>query len=98
MRAALDLFESLLDGRQYLYGEFGIADVTAFPFLKYAVFGVQDGDDDRFHEILVEHQPLGTGYPRSIHSASTSTVAASSPTGPIGPTNTGAQLATSIVF
>jgi glutathione S-transferase len=64
MRAALDLFESLLDGREYLYGEFGIADVTAFPFLKYAVFGVQDGDDDRFHEILVEHQPLGTGYPR----------------------------------
>jgi glutathione S-transferase len=32
----LDLFESLLDGRDYLLGEFGIADVTAFPFVKYA--------------------------------------------------------------
>jgi len=64
MRAAVDLFESLLDGRDYLYGEFGIADVIAFPFLKYAVFGLPEGDDERFHEILVEHQPLGDGYPR----------------------------------
>jgi glutathione S-transferase len=63
MRASLDLFESLLDGRDYLYGEFGVADVIAFPFLKYAVFGVPEGDDERFHAILVEHQPLGDGYP-----------------------------------
>jgi maleylpyruvate isomerase len=63
MRASLDLFESLLDGRDYLYGEFGVADVIAFPFLKYAVLGLPGGDDERFHEILVEHQPLGDGYP-----------------------------------
>jgi glutathione S-transferase len=58
MRASLAIFESLLDGRDYLYGDFGVADVMAFPFLKYAVFGLPEGDDDRFHEILVEHQPL----------------------------------------
>jgi glutathione S-transferase len=64
MRASLDLFESLLDGRDYLYGEFGVADLIAFPFLKYAVFGLPEDDDERFHEILVEYQPLGDGYPR----------------------------------
>lgn len=64
MRASLDTFEALLDGRDYLFGDFGIADVIAFPFLKYAVLGVPWGDDDRFHAILVEHQPLGDGYPR----------------------------------
>lgn len=63
MRASLDLFESLLDGRDYLYGDFGVADVIAFPFLKYAVFGLPAGDDERFHAILVEEQPLGDGYP-----------------------------------
>ena len=63
MRASLDLFESLLDGRDYLYREFGVADVIAFPFLKYAVFGLPESDDERFHEILVEHQPLGDGFP-----------------------------------
>jgi maleylacetoacetate isomerase len=63
MRASLDLFESLLDGRDYLYGDFGAADVIAFPFLKYAVLGVPEGDGERFHAILVEHQPLGEGYP-----------------------------------
>jgi len=63
MRASLDLFESLLDGRDYLYGDFGAADVIAFPFLKYAVLGLPEDDDERFHEILVEHQPLGDGYP-----------------------------------
>jgi glutathione S-transferase len=64
MRSSLDIFEALLDGRDYLFGEFGIADVIAFPFLKYAVLGLPEGDDDRFHSILVEHQPIGDGYPR----------------------------------
>ena len=63
MRASLEVFESLLAGRDYLYGEFGVADVMAFPFLKYAVFGLPDGDDDRFHAILVEHQPLAEASP-----------------------------------
>jgi glutathione S-transferase len=63
MRAALDLFESLLDGRDYLFGEFGVADVIAFPFLKYAVFGLPPDDDEVFHQVLVEHMPLGDRYP-----------------------------------
>ena len=63
MRSAIPLFESLLDGRDFLFGEFGAADVMAFPFLKYAVFGLPEGDDERFHAILVEQQPLGVSSP-----------------------------------
>jgi glutathione S-transferase len=63
MRMAIPLFEDLLNGRDYLFGEFGAADVIAFPFLKYAVLGVPAGDDERFHEILAEHQPLAEGSP-----------------------------------
>lgn len=44
LRAALDLFEALLEDRDYLFGDFGIADVIAFPFLRYAVLGVPPGD------------------------------------------------------
>jgi glutathione S-transferase len=62
MHEALDLFEDMLDGRDYLLGQFGIADVTAFPFLKYAL-GLPSGDDELFHEVLFEHQPL-EGRPR----------------------------------
>jgi glutathione S-transferase len=63
MRAAVPRFEALLSGRDYLFGEFGAADVMAFPFLKYAAFGLPAGDDDLFHTILVEHQPLAEGSP-----------------------------------
>ena len=63
MRRAIPVFEGLLDGREYLFGDFGVADVTAFPFLKYAVFGLPEGDDERFHAILVEHQPLAETSP-----------------------------------
>jgi glutathione S-transferase len=63
MRAAVPVFEQLLDGRDYLLGDFGVADVTAFPFLKYPVFGLPEGDDERFHAILVEHQPLAGDSP-----------------------------------
>jgi glutathione S-transferase len=63
MRRAIPVFEGLLDGREYLFGDFGVADVTAFPFLKYAVFGLPEGDDERFHAILVEHQPLDETSP-----------------------------------
>ena len=61
---ALDRFENLLAGRDYLFGdELTAADVTAFPFLKYAVLWT-DGDPDRFHEILRETMRLGGRYPR----------------------------------
>ena len=63
MRAALDIFESLLEGRDYLFGDFGVADVIAFPFLKYAVFGLPPSDDELFHRVLVEHMPLDDRYP-----------------------------------
>ena len=64
MHTALARFEALLAGRDYLFGEFGAADCIAFPFLKYAVLGLPAGDDELFHRILVEHQPLGDGYGR----------------------------------
>ena len=63
MRAALPRFEALLAGRDYLYGDFGAADVMAFPFLKYASLGLPPGDDELFHRILVEHQPLAADSP-----------------------------------
>ncbi len=61
--AALPRFEALLDDRDYLFGEFGVADCIAFPFLKYAVL-YDPSDDELFHRILVEHQRLEGGFPR----------------------------------
>jgi glutathione S-transferase len=46
------LFEELLDGRNYLFGEFGAADVFAFPFLKYAGTAPDPADADPFHAVL----------------------------------------------
>ena len=63
MLAAVGLFEALLDDRDYLFGEFGLADVVAFPFLKYAVLGTEPDDDDPFHRVLVEYQPLRDDSP-----------------------------------
>jgi glutathione S-transferase len=60
---ALDRFEALLAGRDYLFGDFGVADCIAFPFLKYAVL-YDPADQEPFHRILVEHQRLGGRYPR----------------------------------
>ena len=59
---ALDLFESLLDGRENLLGEFGIADVVAFPFVRYAT-DTNSEDDEPFHQILRAWQPIA-GKPR----------------------------------
>jgi glutathione S-transferase len=59
MRGWLDVFEQLLSGREYLFSEeFTAADVAAYPFLKYAVHGLEPDDDELFHQILVEGQPL----------------------------------------
>jgi glutathione S-transferase len=63
MQRAVGIFESLLDGRDYLFGEFGMADVVAFPFLKYPVLGLQPDDPDPFHGVLVEHLPLRADSP-----------------------------------
>lgn len=64
MAGWLDLFESLLTGRDYLLGDFGVADVVAFPFLKYGRLGLPAGDEEVFHRILVERQPIGERQPR----------------------------------
>jgi glutathione S-transferase len=63
LTASLDLFEELLDGRDYLFGEFSVADCAAFPFLKYAVIHDHD-DQEPFHQILREYLDLGDTHPR----------------------------------
>jgi RNA polymerase-associated protein len=61
---SLTVFEDLLDGRDFLFGhELSVADVTAFPFLKYAVLWTE-GDPDRFHEVLRDTLRLDGRYPR----------------------------------
>ena len=57
MTSSLDLFERLLEGRDFLFGDFSAADCAAFPFLKYAVDENED-DDETFHQILREYLPL----------------------------------------
>ena len=63
MRRAVVLFEALLEERDFLFGDFGLADVTAFPFLKYASLGRSPGDSDAFHAVLVEQMPLHPDSP-----------------------------------
>ena len=64
MATALDRFEAMLAGREYLMGdELSAADVAAFPFLKYALER-DPADDEAFHRILDEHQRLGDDHPR----------------------------------
>jgi glutathione S-transferase len=63
MRRAVETFEELLAGRDFLFGDFGLADVTAFPFLRYASLGLQPGDSDAFHAVLVDHMPLRSDSP-----------------------------------
>jgi glutathione S-transferase len=63
MRRAVTLFESLLAEREFFFGAFGLADVTAFPFLKYASLGVTSGDEDSFHAVLAEQVPLSADSP-----------------------------------
>ena len=65
LRAWLDLFERLLEDRGHLLGEdFSAADCVAFPFLKYAAIPLPDGDDEVFHQVLRDYQPLGDTHPR----------------------------------
>ena len=64
MRASLEVFESLLDGRSHLFGEeLSAADCAAFPFLKYAKLR-DSADDELFHRVLAEHLALGGSHPR----------------------------------
>jgi glutathione S-transferase len=63
MTGLLDLFERLLAGRDYLWGDFSAADCAAFPFLRYAV-DRNEADDEPFHAILREFMPLGDAHPK----------------------------------
>ena len=54
LRASLDLFEALLDGRDYLLGDFSVADCAAFPFLKFGLLWTED-DPYLFHAVLRDH-------------------------------------------
>jgi glutathione S-transferase len=63
LAASRDVFEKLLTDRPFLLGDQpGIADVLAFPFLRYGR-GLEPGDTDPFHAVLATHLGLG-GYPR----------------------------------
>jgi glutathione S-transferase len=59
----LELFEGLLQGREYLFGEFGAADCAAWPFLRYAAHLDRD-DPWTFHQILHQHMTLDERHPR----------------------------------
>ena len=65
MRASLDRFEAMLDGRDHLFGDdFSAADCAAFPFLKYGKLRDPD-DDELFHRILEDNLRLEEGsHPR----------------------------------
>ena len=64
MTDALDIFEDMLAGRDYLMGQrLTAADCAAFPFVKYAILSEKD-DPYLFHEILRKYQPLGNSHPR----------------------------------
>jgi len=63
LRRAVETFEALLSDRDFLFGEFGLADVTAFPFLRYASTGLEPDDTDPFHAVLVEHMELRDDSP-----------------------------------
>lgn len=58
MASALDGFDSLLAGRQFLMGpQLSAADIAAFPFLKYAAKR-EPADSEPFHQVLDEYQEL----------------------------------------
>jgi glutathione S-transferase len=63
LTGSLDVFERMLAGRDYLFGEFSAADCAAFPFLKYGLI-YDEADTEEFHVILREHLALDGRHPR----------------------------------
>ena len=58
-------FEGLLADGRYLAGDaLTVADLCAFPFMKWAALEAAPPDAPRFEHILVERLALGGGYPR----------------------------------
>ena len=63
LTGSLALFEAVLAGRKYLFGEFSAADCAAFPFLKYGRI-YDESDTEEFHLILREYLALDGRHPR----------------------------------
>ena len=65
MRGSLDVFEQLLNGREYLAGDaFSAADCSVYPFLKYGLHGAAADDEETFHHVLADNLALGDGHSR----------------------------------
>ncbi|HEY8647702.1 MAG TPA: glutathione S-transferase family protein [Gaiellaceae bacterium] len=60
---SLDRFEGLLDGSDYLFEELTVADIAAYPFLKYATDDKNPDDDYEIHHLMRRYQSL-EGRPR----------------------------------
>ena len=65
LRSTLDVFEAMLDGRDYLMSTgLSAADCAAFPFLKYGLW-IEPSDDERFHRSSPGTSPSTAGTPGS---------------------------------
>ena len=65
LRATLDVFEAMLDGRDYLMSDsITAADCAAFPFLKYGLW-IEPSTSERFHHILAQNLALDGDHPGS---------------------------------
>jgi glutathione S-transferase len=63
LAASRDVFEGLLTDRPFLLGDAPtVADVLAYPFLRYGR-GVAAGDTEAFHAVLAAHLD-SSGHPR----------------------------------
>jgi maleylacetoacetate isomerase len=64
-RGRTSRFEGMLEAHPFLMSsEVGVADVCAFPFLKYAVIETPPDDVEAFHPILEECLKPASDYPR----------------------------------
>ena len=64
LQTRLGVFEHRLRGGDFLFGDaLTVADVAAFPFIKYALLHDPD-DTETFHRVLMEHQALGEEHAR----------------------------------
>lgn len=57
LQRSLDRFEALLDGRDHLFGPLTVADVAAYPFLKYAT-DENPADDYEIHHLMRRYQSV----------------------------------------
>jgi glutathione S-transferase len=58
LERSADTFESLLDGCDFLFGPLTVADIAAYPFLKYATDEANPADDYEIHHLMRRHQTI----------------------------------------